>query len=215
MIRSKIAISSRNYYSCELTRRIPIKVSILAINGTEGLGFYEPLDGKQETLEKYVQLMKKSNQIVEFQVTHKSPTRYWTRVVHKLDYPSIHDTILESGSMSILPIIIRGGVQYHTILSPSSQSFRTLLTKLRKRFTQIDLKALYSRPSKQNKDILTPKQFEAFVLAFNKGYYQISKKCSLKDLAKNLGISRVAFQERLKRAELRIFTSFVEDINFG
>ncbi|MHA1828415.1 MAG: helix-turn-helix domain-containing protein [Candidatus Heimdallarchaeaceae archaeon] len=215
MIRSKIAISSRNYYSCELTKRIPIKVSILAINGAEGLGFYEPLDGKQETLEKYVQLMKKSNQIVEFQVTYKSPTRYWTRVVHKLDYPSIHDTILESDSMSILPIIIKGGVQYHTILSPSSQSFRTLLTKLRKRFTQIDLKALYSRPSKQNKDILTPKQFEAFVLAFNKGYYQISKKCSLKDLAKNLGISRVAFQERLKRAELRIFTSFVEDINFG
>lgn len=58
--------------------------------------------------------MSKSTQVVNLKITHKSSSRYWTRVTHRLDFPSIHETILESGSMIIPPIVIENGVQFTT-----------------------------------------------------------------------------------------------------
>ncbi len=214
MIRSKIAISSKDYYSCELTQKIPVRVSILAINGSEGLGFYEALDNKTETLEDYVQLMQKSPQIKDIKVTHRSKNRFWTRVVHKLDYPSIHDTILESGSMTILPIVIENGVQYHNILSPTPNSFRDLQEKLQNRFTSIQLKALSSRPTETIQDLLTDKQYAAFQLALKKGYYEVPRRCTLEEISAELGIKRVAMQERIRRAELRIIEGYTNSSFF-
>ncbi len=204
MIRSKITISSEDYYSCELTKKIPVRVSILAINGAEGLGFYEAVDNRIESLEKYVEQMKKSMQVVNMKITHKSSTRYWTRVTHKLDFPSIHETILESGSMTILPIVIEDGVQYHNILSPTPDAFRKLLKQLKERFSNINLRALSSKPTDTLQELLTDKQYEAIALAFQKGYYEIPRKCTLEGLAPILGIKRVALQERIRRAEQRI-----------
>ncbi|MHA1199830.1 MAG: helix-turn-helix domain-containing protein [Candidatus Heimdallarchaeaceae archaeon] len=208
MIRSKIAISSKDYYSCELTKKLPVRVTILAINGGEGLGFYESLDNKIEDLEKYVQFMQKSPQVEYIKVTHKSEKRFWTRVVHKLDYPSIHDTILESGSMTILPMIIENGVQYHTILSPTPKAFRDLIKKLQDRFSTIQLRATSSKPTETTQYLLTGKQYEAIKLAFKKGYYEIPRKCTLEELSTSLGIKRVAMQERIRRAESRIMKEY-------
>ncbi len=203
-----MAISSKDYYSCELTKKLPVRVSVLALNGSEGLGFYEALDNKQDSIDKYVQFMRKSPQIEDIKVTHRSEKRLWTRVVHKLDYPSIHDTILESGSMTILPIIIENGVQYHTILSPTPQAFRELLEKLQTRFSTIQLRALSSKPTETIQDLLTDKQYEAIELAFKKGYYEVPRKCTLEELSSVLGIKRVAMQERIRRAELRIMREY-------
>jgi len=210
VIRSKIAISTKKYYSCEITKKIPVKISILAINGPEGLGFIEALDNKKETLEEYVKQMKRSDQIIDISITHKTPSMYWNKVKHKLDYPSIHDSILESGSMTILPITIENGIQYHNILSPSSDSFRNLLAKLKERFTDIDIRALSSKPTETLQDFLTDKQFEAIMLAHRKGYYEIPRKCTLLEIGKELGIKRVACQERIRRAELRIIDFYVK-----
>ena len=210
MIRSKIAISTEKYYSCEVSKKIPIKISVLAVNGPEGLGFVEALDGKKETLDEFVKLMKKSDQIIDISISHKTSKIYWNKVKHKLDYTSIHDSILESGSMTILPIIIENGIQYHNILSPNSDSFRKLLANLQERFTDVNIRALSSKPTETLQDILTDKQFETLILAHKKGYYEIPRKCTLLEIGKELGIKRVACQERIRRAEQRIIDFYVK-----
>jgi len=203
-----MAISSKDYYSCELTKKLPVRVSILAVNGAEGLGFYEALDGNIKNLETYVQLMQNSSQIEYIKLTDRGEKRFWTRVVHKLDYPSIHDTILESGSMTIMPIIIENGIQYHTILSPTPKAFRDLQKKLQDRFSTIKLRSLYSKPTETIQELLTDKQYEAIQLAFRKGYYEIPRRCTLEELSEGLGIKRVAMQERIRRAEIRIMNEY-------
>ena len=51
MIISKLQISSENYYSCEITRKIPVRVSIVAIQLPEGYGYIEPMKvGDEESL---------------------------------------------------------------------------------------------------------------------------------------------------------------------
>ena len=215
MIRSKIAISTEKYYSCEVSKKLPVRISVLAVNGPEGLGFVEALDKKKETLDEFVKLMKKSNQIIEFCITHKTPSKYWNKVKHKLDYPSIHDSILESGSMTILPITIENGIQYHNILSPSSKNFRKLLTYLQERFTDVNIRALSSKPTETLQDFLTDKQYETIMLAHRKGYYKIPRKITLEEVGEELGIRRVACQERLRRAEQKIVNFYVQDSLFS
>ena len=156
-----------------------------------------------------------SDQIIEFCITHRTPTRYWHNSKHKLDYPSIHDSILESGSMTILPIIIENGIQYHNILSPNPDSFRKLLTFLQERFTDVNIRALSSKPTETLQDFLTDKQYEALMLAYRKGYYEIPKKITLEEIGEELGIKRIACQERIRRAEKRIIDYFVKDSLFG
>ena len=215
MIRSKIAISTEHYYSCELSKKIPIRIFVLAVNGPEGLGFVEALDKKKETLDTFVKLMKKSDQIIEFSIIHKTPTMYWNKSKHKLDYPSIHDSILESGSMTVPPIIIENGIQYHNILSPNADSLRKLLTFLEERFTDVNIRALSSKPTETLQDFLTDKQYETMMLAHRKGYYEIPRKCTIEEIGEELGIKRIACQERIRRAEKKIIDYYVRDSLFS
>jgi predicted DNA binding protein len=210
LIQTNLQISSKDYYLCELTEKIPVKVTIVTIRLPEGYGLVEALEGGEKTIQAYVESIKESKNVLEFDVTYSSPTIYFTRSVHNLDYPSIYETILESGSMSLLPITIVKGVQYHTVYSPSRNALKALLATLKSRFSTVKIISLSSIPVKSKPALLTPKQLEAFQLAYEKGYYEIPKrsKITIKRLAQDLGIKRVAMQERLRRAEQRILSDF-------
>ncbi len=208
MIEAVLRIASENYYSCEITRTIPVRISLVAINGPEGFGIIESLDGTEIPLKRYAKTMKRSESILEFEVTHKSETQYWTRAVHSMKDKSILETVLESGCMTKLPIIISNGKQTHTILSPTQMEFRRMFDNLKSRFTSVELERLRRYPSSISNPILSAKQEEAFRIAWMRGYYEIPRKSEIKYLATEIGIKRVAFQERLRRAEKAIVREF-------
>ena len=213
MIEAVLQISSENYYSCELTRSIPVQVSLVTINGPEGFGIIESLDGTEKPLKKYVKFMKQSSSISEFVITHRSLHEYWTRAVHKIKDKSIHDTVLESGCMTRLPIIITGGSQFHTILAPSQQEFLQMFNSLKERFTTVKIERIRRYASGMTPQILTQKQSDAIAIAFASGYYEIPRLCEVQDIAKRLGIKRVAMQERLRRAERALVKEFIQSNN--
>ncbi|MGY5879702.1 MAG: helix-turn-helix domain-containing protein [Candidatus Thorarchaeota archaeon] len=210
MIEVILKISSENYYSCELTRSIPVRVSLVTINGPEGFGIIDSLDGNEKHLKKYVKFMKQSPSISEFEITHKSEQQYWTRAVHNINGESIHDTVLENGCMTKLPIIITGGSQFHTIFAPSQNKFTKMFKSLKERFTTVKIERMRRYPSGMASPILTNKQSDAIALAYSQGYYEIPRKCEISPIAKKLGIKRVAMQERLRRAERSIIKEYVQ-----
>ncbi|NHJ01430.1 MAG: hypothetical protein EAX86_04775 [Candidatus Heimdallarchaeota archaeon] len=208
MIHTKLVIYSKDYYSCELTKKYPVRVTIVSIQLPEGYGYIEALNGNEESIRSYIDAIQKSKDIIKFEITYSSPILYWTRTIHQLDYPSIYETVLNSGNMSILPITISNGLQYHTILSPDRTYLKNLLKLLKVRFTSVKIQSTSSIPFGFQQSLLTVKQLEAFQLAFKSGYYRIPKQIKLTELAPKLGIKRVAMQERLKRAELKILQEF-------
>ncbi|MFW9995208.1 MAG: helix-turn-helix domain-containing protein [Candidatus Odinarchaeota archaeon] len=212
MIQCRLLISSEDYYTCQLTREIPVRVTIVTINLPAGFAIIEPLAGGEETLKRYVNAMHQSASIIKFDITRESPDGYWTRSVHQLDYPSIYETILESGSMTLLPVIIEKGVQNHNILSPSPKALESLLRTLNTRFTNVKIKQLHSRPGSLFPSLLTDKQLEAFKIAHESGYYSVPRKTKVTELAKKIGIKRVAMQERLRRVEMRIMKDYADRI---
>ena len=59
VINCVIEIGSEDYYSCDLTKKIPVRVSILTINGNTGFGVVETLDGNEESCQQYVYDLRK------------------------------------------------------------------------------------------------------------------------------------------------------------
>jgi len=210
MIEAILKITSENYYSCELTRSIPVRVSLVTINGPEGFGIIESLDGTEKPLQKYTRLMRRSKSIDVFEILHKSDLLYWTRAVHNIGGESILDTVLENGCMTRLPIIITKGYQSHSILAPSQKKFSQMFADLKKRFTSVMIERIKRYPDGMTLPLLTRKQMDAVALAHSRGYYEIPRECELEELSKDLGIKRVAMQERIRRAEKKIITEFVQ-----
>ncbi|MFX0085216.1 MAG: helix-turn-helix domain-containing protein [Candidatus Hodarchaeota archaeon] len=210
MIQTKLDISPKDYPTCKITRKTDVKVTIVAIQYPEGYGYVEALNGSEKTIRDYVNASKTLKDVEEYEVLFSSPSIYWTRSIFSQDFPSIYKTILEVGSMPLLPLIIARGVQHYTILSPSSNLLKKLLKTLKERFTSIEIISLSSIPQKLHKSLLSPKQSEAFNLAYNEGYYNIPRKIKIEDMAYKLGIKRTAMQERLRRAEKQIFTDYVK-----
>jgi predicted DNA binding protein len=208
MIQAILKIASENYYSCEITSKIPVRINLVAINGPEGFGIIDSLDGAESPLKKYAQYMKRSKSILEFEITYKSSSQYWTRARHHMEGPTIHQTVLESGCMTMLPIVISEGKQTHTILSPSQEAFSSLYETLRKRFTFVELDRVRRSPTGLFAPVLTKKQEKAFRIAFQRGYYEIPRRCDIEELTCEVTIKRVAFQERLRRAERAIMNEF-------
>lgn len=210
MIEAILKITSENYYSCELTRSIPVRVSLVTINGPEGFGIIESLDGTERPLKKYTTLMKRSPSIAVFEVLHKSDLLFWTRAVHNIEGESILDTVLENGCMTRLPIIITQGYQSHSILAPSQKKFSQMFADLKKRFTSVIIERIKRYPDGMTLPLLTRKQMDAISLAYSRGYYEIPRESEIEQLSQELGIKRVAMQERLRRAEKKIITEFVQ-----
>ena len=205
----EVEVSSEQYYSCFLTSRIPARVSIMTINGEAGFGIVEALDQNEESIQMYIEELDRSPNTQSVIVTHRSPDAYWTRVVHKVDGPSIYDTILQSGCMTYLPIIVEKGIQTHRVIAPSRDVLSKMLHLLRERFDYVRIKRIRTTPSLSTGPDLTPKQAEAFDLAWQSGYYKMPRTCKIEDLSEKLGIKRVAMQERLRRAEIRIFRDYM------
>jgi predicted DNA binding protein len=213
MIQTLLEISPRGYSTCEITRKIPVKVTIVAIQYPVGYGYLEALSGREKSIKEYIESLNELKHVQEYEVIFSSPSVYWTRSVFTQDYSSIYKTVLDLGSMPILPITISSGTQYYTILSPSSELLKILLIGLKKKFTSVEIKSLSSIPFKSKESILTRKQLDTFKLAFDQGYYRIPKDLTLNDLAQKLGIKRTSMQERLKRAEKRILTDYRNKLN--
>ncbi|UCE09020.1 MAG: helix-turn-helix domain-containing protein [Candidatus Thorarchaeota archaeon] len=212
VVQCTIEVTAEDYYSCDLTRRIPVRVSIITINGDTGFGIVEPTDGREQSIKDYVNAMSSSGSIKRVDVTFSSPAGYWTEVVHHMGRPSIYETVLQSGCMTQLPVVIQQGIQTHRVLAPSRNALRDLLKTLRLRFAKVSVKQLKSTKLGGTGITLTEKQKEAFLLAIRRGYYSIPRGVKLEDLCKELSIKRVAIQERLRRAEIQILNSYAEEL---
>jgi len=211
MIEVRLEITAEGYYSCDLTRKIPVRVELVSINGPLGFGIIQSQTGDEKPLSDYVKSLKKSSSINEVRITYRTPELYWTEVVHQLDKKSIHETILENGCMSRFPIVIEGGSQMHHLLAPDQDAFRKAFDALRERFSKVRILSIRRSPKGSGVSGLTTKQLDAMKLAISRGYYQLPRKTEIKHLAKELGIKRVAMQERMRRAERAIMIQFSEE----
>jgi predicted DNA binding protein len=101
----------------------------------------------------------------------------------------------------------------HVVLEvPDHETLRELMETVSNADVAVETKEITSaRPRlstvEVDLDMLTDKQREALVLAFDSGYYDRPRKASLADIAEQLGISKSAVSQRLRNAEMKLVES--------
>ncbi len=69
--------------------------------------------------------------------------------------------------------------------------------------------------STETDSVLTPRQRELIEIALAHGYYQTPRKCTLTELAREIGIAKSSLSECLHRAEASVMTQFLDSQRSG
>ena len=84
VLQCTIEVGAEDYYSCDLTRKIPVRVTLVTINGDTGFGITESSDGDEKAIQDYIKGLIASPSIKEVDILHRSEEAYWTRVIHEM-----------------------------------------------------------------------------------------------------------------------------------
>ncbi len=129
---------------------------------------------------------------------------------------AFHTIVLSSEVFLTQPIVFKGGFQYWEVASHDKKAIQAVYTKVKKVRGKAEILSL-----KRIKHIvfaaeplisrLSDKQRDAFILAKAGGYYDVPRKKSLEDIAKNARVPYTTFRERLQRAESIIMHAAAAD----
>lgn len=172
------------------------------------------LTGKKEDIKKFVDSIKKDKRCMEFNGEGNVFLSYL-----RLESSDYHTTNYYTPKIFLLkPIVHKDGKEdwyfgawekeiITEMLSVFKKHFNVeVLSIKRKEFTDIFIPQIMPK--------MTDKQKESLRLAIKKGYYNFPKKTDLEKLSKLMGISRVTFQEHLRKAESKILPGiFGDNIN--
>ncbi len=132
---------------------------------------------------------------------------------------SIVRHIDQHNCLQIPPTIYVGGWELYKIISFSRKDAKELLESLNRRASLeiissrqlykgeihdslcVSLSDLFSR--------LTEKQMISFLEAFDNGYYRIPKRITAAELARKIHLSRMTFEDHLRKAENKILSAIV------
>jgi len=110
--------------------------------------------------------------------------------------------LLENKCHIAKPLVVHEGLEHWDVITEEGPGTKKLLDELAE-VGEIKVKSLGKHEVENNEFELTEKQREALSLAVKRGYYSWPKKVTLEELAELAGVSRVTFENHLRKAEAR------------
>ncbi|WP_048191793.1 helix-turn-helix domain-containing protein [Pyrolobus fumarii] len=193
-------------------------IRILRVNISVNDGFTEiwaRVSGKKQFVESYVKALTKAKGIY-FQLIYANSFGRILRILVPREYcknciaslggdngwcccPLLSAPV---GSMAKTTIITPCGAVYELVVSK-----RSVLEKLEK--TCWDCELILTHAVDEYDYMLTEKQERILIEAYLRGYFSFPRKISMKDLAKELGMSVSSLAELLRKAEAKVVEAFV------
>lgn len=160
-------------------------------------------------LSEYLEGIKKFEELHRFEVLTKRNLN--ATLLTKIKGPnSSQEEIIRQGGLYSSPVKVQNGFEQHSIISTNAKDLKKILLEL----DQIgEVKQIKIRNIEQSnaKSLLTPKQFGVLKTALKNNYYSWPRNVTLEEMANELNISRRAFQERLRKAESKLFPSLIKE----
>jgi predicted DNA binding protein len=142
------------------------------------------------------------------------PFKGGVAAIYESEWPkkeSISRQLEDHSALWLQPLQYQSGWEYYDVVSLDDAALQRYLTDLLKKFKleilsrgTVDETAILSAffvPLNPVLSGLTRKQEEALLAAWREGYYEQPRNTTTRDVAKVMGISRSAFEERLRKAE--------------
>ncbi|MDO8627602.1 MAG: helix-turn-helix domain-containing protein [Candidatus Diapherotrites archaeon] len=162
------------------------------------------LSGSEQNKKKFISAFKKDKRTQKMEINGNQFISFLK--TERTDYHTMEQ--YDKRMFFLQPVVHDKGYEDWVVGSWEKKVVTDFYKRCKKLF---DVK-LYGIKEEKNKNVffpkiapnLTQKQVEALELAITLGYYDFPKKIELQELAKKSGISRVTFQEHLRKAEAKL-----------
>ncbi len=134
---------------------------------------------------------------------------------------TVHDNIQELEILNIMPVFASKGYEYYRLIAFRHEAIEVLFDRLNEHKIEVEIQekapfygmvsdnliTLNSLVSK-----LTDKQMNAVIAAYNNGYYQTPREVNVGNIASRMHVPRTTLQEHLNKAENKLISSIVPQI---
>ncbi|WP_435157582.1 bacterio-opsin activator domain-containing protein [Haladaptatus sp. DFWS20] len=190
----RLLMENPNMY-IEIERLVPL--------GDRVLPFFWITDGSPEDIEDALE----SQSIVESvtQLT-KVDDRYLYQVTWSSEVDGVVDALFETNGVILEGQGIAGRWELR-LRFPEHGDLRRFNDICLEEEIQVEVNGIYNPHAPSVEDQLTPAQWQTLATAFAIGYYDVPRKATLSDLAKNFNVTEQAISQRLRRAMKAVVSS--------
>ena len=163
---------------------------------------------KESEVDEYLSYIKRHNDTKRLTVLEKSGNQALI-LLNAYMPSSSYETVLESGTMPTAPVMAKGGFETYHVISPDPKGISNLAREL-SCIGDVKIERVGDFTREADGPSLTDKQKDALAVALLNGYYSWPRGVGLAQLAAAAKISRRSMQERLRRAEAKLFPNAVK-----
>lgn len=215
---AEIAVFHQDCFASESTNKFP-EIKLEQISNINVLGtkknrveyqlFWKVKGPTRTALDNYFSYLKKVPVVKKVEVMNQG-TAESLALIRVNAFSSSHDGLLKKGAIYSRPVDVVEGYEIHPLVLTNPRNLKRMLQELEE-LGEVKLLKIRKLKPEISSEQLTEKQFSALKLALAQGYYDWPKKATLDELAETSSIPRRTFQERLRKAESKLFPQLIKE----
>lgn len=219
MIEVTFEIKPRHCWAQDISRAFPgIVMTVFSIHQEKGLSRWEC---DSETLHRALEKAKAHETIVSLDIFSEREGEIIVQSVCSCENRyKVHEILSRGGCYYLLPnpIVTYQGAKHYRILAPDAEKLKKVMGDLQE-IGEVKIMGVHPLEGLDDsffisvselKGLLSEKQLRTLKTAYVRGYFQIPKKVSLRELGEELGVSQATVYEQLAEAENRVINSLMD-----
>ncbi|MFH1409805.1 MAG: helix-turn-helix domain-containing protein [Nanoarchaeota archaeon] len=163
----------------------------------------------KQRFKEFYDSLKKFRMIKQKRIVYAQDTEALIKTTWR-NKDSSYDKVLKNDCLFHSPVTQKDGYEIYTTLSEKPKEVRRLMNELEE-IGEIKIFKI-KKMADQNQYVLSPKQLQALQAALTYNYYHWPRQVTLNDLSKKLNTTRRAYQENLRKAEMKVFPHMIRNV---
>lgn len=206
MLEAELLLKFPKMWITEMPKRHPVFIKIVGRRPSGKLGVRDlvEISGEQEVLELLLKEFETEPWVKNFDLDFVKSGKMVGEVV---TYKCLACSALAGSNCHLLAADVKPDGSVHWRLMTSDRDeVKKLVSKLKK--VKCDVQLLKVSPIDEQ-EVLTSRQEEIIMMAFERGFFETPRKTKLKDLARITGVSQATLSEILRKGQKRIVVEYL------
>ncbi|OGS42863.1 MAG: hypothetical protein A3K76_02090 [Euryarchaeota archaeon RBG_13_57_23] len=206
MIEAELLLRVPQRWITEFPKRYGVSIKILGRkpSGKKGVRDLVEISGSQSGLEEVLKVLESGPWVRSYDLDFVEPGKLVGEV---LTPKCLVCATLAGSNCHLVSANARGdGIISWRVMTRDRDEVKKLVARLRRAKCDVALSKLTPI---DDREVLTSRQEEMIMMAFERGYFETPRKVKLKDLSKLTGVSQATLSEILRKGQKRIVVDFL------
>ena len=206
MLEAELLLRIPKMWITEMPKRHPVSIKIVGRRPSGKLGVRDlvEISGEQDDLEQLRSEFESEPWVKSFDLDFVKSGKLVGEVV---TYKCLACSSLAGSDAHLITADVRpDGAVHWRLMTSDRDGVKKLVSKLRRVKCEVELLKLSPI---DEQEVLTTRQEEIIMMAFERGYFETPRQTKLKDLARITGVSQATLSEILRKGQKRIVVEYL------